>query len=86
MFSIVEIEKTVQIIPAKKEDDYSPSKSTLAKTLRKFPIKAAADTLKKKNATEKYLELIIGCFCYMYLNVSSSKGDSRFSLPFIAPS
>lgn len=42
MFSIVEIEKkTVQIIPAKKEDDYSPSKSTLAKTLRKFPIKAA---------------------------------------------
>lgn len=33
--------KTVQIIPAKKEDDYSPSKSTLAKTLRKFPIKAA---------------------------------------------
>lgn len=48
MFSIVEREKTVQIIPAKKEDDYSPSKSTLAKTLRKFPIKAAADTLKKK--------------------------------------
>lgn len=34
MFSIVEREKTVQIIPAKKEDDYSPSKSTLAKKLR----------------------------------------------------